>query len=109
MYTFKLAVTLKMRHYLFFIFTFLFLDKCLYAQTPSNKAKKYLDKVISLIETNYYFIDSIDFVSIKNKAYSSISNAKKSADTYSSIDTILKNLYERHSFFLRPEIIKKYR
>jgi len=80
----------------------------LYAQTPSKKAKKYLDKVISLIETNYYFIDSIDFASVKRKAYTLISNAKKKADTYNAIDTILKNLYERHNFFLRPQLMKNF-
>jgi len=96
-----------MRHFILLILTILILGIGLSAQTPSKKAKEYLDKVITLIETNYYFIDSIDFVSVKNKAYALISNAKKGADTYNAIDTILKSLYERHNFFLRPQIMKK--
>lgn len=43
---------------------------------------------------------------IKSKAYSLITNAKKREDTYDAIDTILSNLYERHNFFLRPQIMK---
>src|SRR6185436_13173228 len=43
----------------------------------------------------------------KNKAYSLISNAKKRSDTYNAIDTILKNLYEGHHFFLLPQIMKR--
>jgi hypothetical protein len=65
-----------MRLFTFIIFTILILGNGLYAQTPSKKAKDYLDKVITLIETNYYFIDSIDFISVKSKAYTLIHNAK---------------------------------
>ncbi len=96
-----------MRHFIVLISTILILGRGLHAQTPSKKAKEYLDKVITLIETNYYFIDSVDFVSVKNKAYTLISNAKKRADTYNAIDTILKSLFERHNFFVRPQIMKK--
>jgi C-terminal processing protease CtpA/Prc len=97
-----------MRHIILLLLSILILNKAIYAQTPSKKAKEYLDNVITLIEKNYYFIDSIDFASVKNKAYSLISNAKKRADTYNAIDTILKNLYERHNFFLRPRIMKRF-
>jgi C-terminal processing protease CtpA/Prc len=96
-----------MRLFTLIIFTILILGNGLNAQAPSNKAKDYLDKVITLIETNYYFIDSIDFVSVKSKAYTLINNAKKRADTYNAIDTILNSLYEKHNFFLRPLLVKK--
>lgn len=96
-----------MRHFPLLILSFLLLADGLHSQTPPKKEKEYLDRVISLIEANYYFIDSIDFLAVKSKAISLMSFAKKRADTYSVIDTILRNLYEGHHFFLRPQVMKK--
>lgn len=95
-----------MRNYFIFFFLFLTTGNNIYAQQPSKKAKEYFDKVISLVETNYYFIDSIDFAAIKSRGYSLISNARRREDTYDAIDTVLDHLYDHHHFFFRPQVMK---
>ena len=73
------------------------------AQGPSKEAKKYVAKVFRIIEKNYYYIDSINLNLLKDKCYSLISNAKTPKETYPAIDTLLKNLFDHHHIFLRPE------
>jgi len=73
------------------------------AQGPSKEAKKYVDKVFRIIEKNYYYIDSINVNLLKDKCYALISNAKTPKETYPAIDTLLKNLFDHHHIFLKPE------
>lgn len=73
------------------------------AQKPSKAAKKYIDKVFRIIETNYYYIDSINIDLLKDKCYALLSNAQTPKDTYPAIDTLLKNLFDHHHIFLKPE------
>jgi C-terminal processing protease CtpA/Prc len=77
------------------------------AQAPSKKAKKYIDKVLTTIENNYFYIDSINIGLLKEKCYALISNAKTAKDTYPAIDTLLKNLFDHHHIFLKPEQFNK--
>ncbi|MBL0234946.1 MAG: hypothetical protein IPQ08_15015 [Chitinophagaceae bacterium] len=73
------------------------------AQGPSNEAKKYVDNVFRIIEKNYYYIDRINIKLLKDKCYALISNAKTTKETYPAIDTLLKDLFDHHHIFLRPE------
>ena len=77
------------------------------SQTPSKRATKYLDKVFNIIEANYYYIDSIKINSLKEKCYTIIANANTQKDTYSAIDTLLRNLFDPHHIFLRPDQFTK--
>jgi carboxyl-terminal processing protease len=77
------------------------------SQSPSKKARKYLAKVFDLVESNYYYIDSIDINSLKAKCYALISNAQTQKDTYPAIDTLLRNLFDPHHIFLKPAQFSK--
>ena len=72
------------------------------AQTPSKKAKKYIEKVFALIEKNYFYIDSINIPLLKEKCNALISNANTINDTYPAIDTLLKYLFDHHHIFIKP-------
>lgn len=76
----------------------------LFAQKPSKKAARYFEKVTDIIKGNYYFIDSINFSELKLRAKIFLSNAKSTEDTYPAIDTVLYNLYDKHSYFWKPLI-----
>jgi carboxyl-terminal processing protease len=78
----------------------------LFAQKPSKRAVRYFENVANIIKSNYFYIDSIDFLALKSKAKTFLLNAKKTKDTYPAIDTLLYNLYDKHSYFWRPRINK---
>ncbi len=95
-----------MQHTLIFI-SVLFFAIFSNAQAPSKKAKKYIDNVFTTIEKNYFYVDSINIDLLKEKCYALISNAKTPKDTYPAIDTLLKNLFDHHHIFLKPEQFSK--
>jgi len=94
-------------HKILFLSLLLFVGHELFAQRPSKKAVRYFEKVTAIIQDNYYFIDSINFSQLKLRAKTFLSNAKSTEDTYPAIDTILYNLHDKHSFFLKPSVFNK--
>ena len=94
-------------HKIVFLLLLLLVGHELFAQRSSKKAVQYFEKVADIIQNNYYFIDSINFSELKKRAKTFLSNAKSTEDTYPAIDTMLYNLHDKHSFFLKPSIFNK--
>lgn len=70
------------------------------ANAPSEEAKGYLDRAITLLQEKHINSQSADWPTLRANAYAQITNAKKASDIYPAIQGILDALNEKHSFLV---------
>jgi carboxyl-terminal processing protease len=63
----------------------------------------YLAAVIDWIEANAAYTDRVDWPAVRQEAQARAQDARTTEDTYPTIRWVLKQLGDRHSFFLTPE------
>ena len=85
------------------LISFLIIGQNIHAQKPTKTAKRYFSKVADIIKNNYYFIDSVNFNEIEFKAKQYLSQSTNASQTYPAIDSILYNLFDKHSNLMRPK------
>ncbi len=78
----------------------LIIGQSIHAQKPSKASRHYFSKVAEIIKNNYYFIDSINFNVLEFQAQKYLSQSTNASDTYPAIDSLLYNLYDKHSYLL---------
>lgn len=89
------------------LLSFLIIGQNIHAQKPSKTSRRYFSKAADIIKDNYYFIDSVNFNEIKFKAKQYLSKSTNSSDAYPAIDSLLFNLYDKHSYLWRPKTNQK--
>jgi C-terminal processing protease CtpA/Prc len=72
----------------------------------SPDAKAYLDRAIALFREQHINSSRMDWPALTQKAYAAAGGAKTSADTYPAIRLIIKELGEKHTFFIGPDQAK---
>lgn len=69
----------------------------------SPAAKAYLDRAIALFREQHINSSKMDWPALTKKVYAAAAGAQKTADTYPDIRLIIKELGEKHTFFLEPD------
>ena len=69
--------------------------------------KDYLDEVFKIVEEHSIRRDSVDFNKIKRDAYARLKYVNYSGNCYPIIKIILKDLGDRHSFYMPKEQVEK--
>jgi hypothetical protein len=69
---------------------------------PTEEAKAYLSRALTLLQAKHINSNHADWSSIKAKAQLQISEASTTADTYEAIRSVLTALAEKHSFLMEP-------
>jgi C-terminal processing protease CtpA/Prc len=70
------------------------------------EAKTYLDHAIALFQQQHINASKMDWRALTAKAYEAAAGAKTTADTYPAIRLVIKELGEKHTFFLDPDQAK---
>src|SRR5205823_6162975 len=64
------------------------------------EAKAYLDHAIALFRQQHINASKMDWGALTAKAYAAAAGAKTTAETYPAIRLVIKELGEKHTFFL---------
>lgn len=78
-------------------------DPAVSAAPIAPEAKSYLDQAISLFQKSHINGATADWPTLTAKAYAAAAGAKKPSDTYPAIQLIIKELGEKHTFFMDPD------
>jgi carboxyl-terminal processing protease len=63
----------------------------------------YLSDALDLIQASAFYADRVNWPSVKAEARRRIAGATSTADTYETLDWVLSQLDDRHSFLLGPD------
>ncbi|OEJ36084.1 hypothetical protein BGK67_30655 [Streptomyces subrutilus] len=69
----------------------------------SAAAELFLTHVLDLLQKNSLERNKVDWPEVRRQAFADAAGAKTTADTYEAIDTAVKALNNRHTYFLRPD------
>lgn len=97
-----------MRH-LLIIFLLVITSNCSSLKQKVLTPKKYLNEVLEIIEKKSINIDSVDFKTIKDYAFSRLSNANTIEECYPIVQSILGDLGDNHSFLMSKEQVKNWK
>ena len=74
----------------------------------SAEASAYLEEALDIMQTNSLHRHTIDWETLRQKAFNMAKHAQTPADTYPAIRYALNMLGDRHSFFATPEVIAEW-
>jgi len=75
----------------------------------STEAIPYLSSALDIIRENSINRYRIDWDALEAEAYNRVRGSRTPADTYETIQFVLRRLGDHHSFFLTPDQIARYR
>lgn len=81
---------------------------CLDTSKTTMTPKEYLDEVFKIVEEYSIRKDSIEFDKIRTNAYAQLKSGDSIENCYPIIQSILKELDDKHSFFLPKERAEKW-
>jgi carboxyl-terminal processing protease len=94
--------------YICTFFFLIFVTSCSNSTKSTMTPKDYLDEVFKIVEEHSIRRDSVDFKEIKRKAYSKLKNTDSIENCYPIVKSILKDLGDRHSFFMPKKEVEKW-
>lgn len=94
--------------YIYTSLLLIFIISCSDSQRTTVTSKDYLNEVFKIVEEHSIKRDSVDFKEIKRKAYAKLKNEDSIENCYPIIKSILKDLGDRHSFFMPKEQVEKW-
>ncbi|WP_439185789.1 S41 family peptidase [Carboxylicivirga taeanensis] len=94
--------------YIYIFFFLIFIISCSKNQRTAVTPKDYLDEVFEIVEEHSIRRDSVNFKEIKRKAFAKLKNTDSIENCYPIIKSILKDLGDRHSFFMSKGQVEKW-
>ncbi|MCY1720817.1 S41 family peptidase [Prolixibacteraceae bacterium Z1-6] len=95
--------------YIYIFFFLIFITGCSKNKKTTVTPKDYLDEVFEIVEEHSIRRDFVDFNEIKRKAYSKLNDTDSIENCYPIIKSILKDIGERHTFFIPKDEVEKWK